>query len=112
MLRGWSSSPRVSFAPTLVCLTVSRVSWAKRGGGGMNPRTDTRCSFDEAQQFLNALAAGGRFTFQTFDDDQDRKDEKLAHVMHGSLGQHFDELCALNGRGAGIFTTVNETDGK
>ena len=33
-------------------------------------------------------------------------------MLHGTLDEHWDELVRLNARGAGIFVTVNETDGK
>ena len=35
----------------------------------------------------------------------------MARVLHGPLSQHWDELVRLNNRGAGIYVTVNETDG-
>lgn len=53
-----------------------------------------------------------QFTFQTFDDNADRKDRALAHQFHGTLAQHADTLHALNKRGAGVYVTVNATDGK
>jgi putative DNA primase/helicase len=68
---------------------------------------------EEAERFLAALdPSANRFTFQTFDDNADRKSLKLAHIFHGSIDQHWDTLCALNDQGAGIYVTVNETDGK
>ena len=64
-----------------------------------------------AEQFLTLLAEGvDEFTFQTFDDNKQRKDSSLTRLLNGTLDQHFDELCRLNGLGAGIFVTVNETD--
>jgi hypothetical protein len=51
-------------------------------------------------------------TFQTFDDNADRKDPKLVRVLHGTLNQHADELRYLNSKGAGVFVVVNDTDGK
>ena len=69
--------------------------------------------FDEAARFLKLLdPEAKRFTFQTFDDDLDRKDGSLTRVIHGSLAENFEELCRLNDGGAGIFVTVNETDFK
>jgi hypothetical protein len=65
----------------------------------------------EAERFLNLLdptAVG--FTFQTFDDNKDREDEKLARVRNGALDQHWAWLCTMNRAGAGIFVTINETD--
>src|SRR5262249_34896942 len=66
----------------------------------------------EAQLFLDALAPGGRFMFQTFDDNAERKDGGLVRQLYGTLDEHWHELNELNNRGAGIFVTVNETDGK
>jgi hypothetical protein len=66
---------------------------------------------NEAENFLCVLDPGGdRFTFQTFDDVKDRKDKSLVRILHGTLAQHWDELCALNDSGAGIYVTVNRTD--
>jgi predicted P-loop ATPase len=68
---------------------------------------------EDAERFLTALDPdASQFTFQTFDDDADRKDKALAQIMHGSLDRRWDALCRLNERGAGVFVTVNETDGK
>jgi AAA domain/Primase C terminal 2 (PriCT-2) len=66
---------------------------------------------DAAAAFLSALdPKTDKFTFQTFDDDYDRKDPALAKVLHGTLPERWDELCRLNAKGAGIFTTINETN--
>ena len=51
-----------------------------------------------------------RWTFQTFDDNSERKDSSLVRVLHGTLEEHAANLSNLNERGAGIFVTVNETD--
>ena len=67
-------------------------------------------SFDVAQRFLDALEPNGKFTFQTFDDDQDRKDKRLAKQLNGTLREHFDQLRSLQEKGAGIFVTINQTD--
>ena len=66
----------------------------------------------EAKTFIGLLDNGAKFfTFQTFDDNENRKDKRLARVLHGSLDKCWDELVELNRKGAGIFVTVNETDG-
>jgi len=52
------------------------------------------------------------FSFQTFDDNHERKDRKLARIFHGTLAEHAAELARLNAEGAGVFVTVNETNGK
>jgi hypothetical protein len=68
---------------------------------------------DEATGFLRLLDPGARyFTFQAFDDDAERKDEVLAKVLNGTLAQHDSQLISLNGNGAGVFITINETDGR
>jgi hypothetical protein len=65
----------------------------------------------EAARFLALLdPAATRFTFQTFDDNSERKNKRLARVVHGSLDECFPTLVRLNNLGAGIFVTVNETD--
>ena len=65
----------------------------------------------QAESFLSVL---GHFedwhSFQTFDDDGNRKDRSLAKVLHGELANHLPALTALNERGAGVYVTVNETD--
>ncbi len=72
----------------------------------------------EAESFLQYLAPfESEFCFQTFDDfafpdGKKRRDSKLARVLTGTLEANWNELCRLNEAGAGIFVTVNETDGK
>ena len=68
---------------------------------------------EAAQRFLTLLDETAEvWTFQTFDDLKERKDDALARVLHGTLDQHASQLADLNKRGAGVFVTVNETDGK
>jgi hypothetical protein len=71
-------------------------------------------SYAEAKLFLQLLdPTTDRFTFQTFDDNDDRKDGSLAHIIHGTLDERFLELSKLNvEKRAGIFVTVNATDFK
>lgn len=64
-----------------------------------------------AKHFLTIMAEGEPVTFQTF-DDKGRKPDRVAKVMHGDIDECGQELVALNGRGAGIFWTVNFTDGQ
>lgn len=66
---------------------------------------------DQAQRFLAALDPGLVFTFQTFDDNADRKDFRLAKVLHGTLAEHQAELTKLQQQGAGVFVMVNRGDG-
>jgi len=73
---------------------------------------DNRLPVDlsSAQQFLRALDPSGVFSFQTFDDNKDRKSKALARILHGTLDQHAATLTALNQQGAGIFMMVNAGD--
>jgi len=67
----------------------------------------------EAARFLTALdPEASSFTFQTFDDNESRKDKNLVRVLHGTLTEHWDRLQRLNEQGAGIFVTINVTDGR
>jgi hypothetical protein len=74
--------------------------------GGTGP-----CDRSSAVRFLQSL--GGRaFTFQAFDDNAARNNRTLARILHGTLDQHCGTLEDLNRKGAGIFVTINRTDGK
>jgi len=73
----------------------------------------TQDNLDQTIQFLNKLAPDRAiFTFQTFDDNADRKDPNLVRIFHGSLDERYEQLKNLNQRGAGVFVTINPTDGK
>jgi hypothetical protein len=73
---------------------------------GQAPTVD----LDEARRFLRALdPTTDRFCFQTFDDDQARKDPKLARVHFGTLDAKAPKLSNLNDRGCGIFVVVSAT---
>lgn len=50
-------------------------------------------------------------TFQVFDDRENHKDPKMARTLHGSLSAFAQELERRNRAGAGIFVSVNATDG-
>ncbi|MER2528718.1 MAG: DUF3987 domain-containing protein [Candidatus Competibacter denitrificans] len=66
-----------------------------------------------AERLLTALDDSAEFyTFQTFDDHPARKDRTLARILHGSLNQHHIDLQRLQARGAGVYVTVNATDGQ
>jgi hypothetical protein len=68
---------------------------------------------EAAERFLSVLDPTTlNFTFQTYDDNEDRKDKGLAQILHGSLAQHWDTLCRLNAAGASICVTINATDFK
>jgi len=71
---------------------------------------DLAC-LQEAQKMLDVLDTSGNFTFQTFDDDKDRKSSTFAHIRHGSISDQFSYLNHLNvSDKVGIFVTINETD--
>ena len=66
-----------------------------------------------AQAFLDALdCEASVWTFQTFDDNADRKNTNLARTYSGTLSEHWDKLTLASQNGAGVFVTVNETDGQ
>ena len=71
----------------------------------------------EALRHLRALDAipNAQFTFQTFLDQKNTDVEAkrtVTRVLHGTLEQHAKELTRLNRLGAGIYVTINETDGR
>ena len=67
----------------------------------------------QASNFLRALDPEAKFyTFQTFDDNADRKLGTLARVIHGTFAECRERMERLNRKGAGIYVTINETDGK
>ena len=63
-----------------------------------------------AALFLDTLESQGKFTFQTFDDNQSRASKSLVRMLHGTLNNHAETLATLNQQGAGIFVTINQTD--
>jgi hypothetical protein len=67
---------------------------------------------NQPETFLSLLdSKAPAFTFQTFDDDKGRRNPALLNVLHGALPSQNEKLRLLNRRGAGIFVTINETDG-
>ena len=80
----------------------------------MKPAERVELNIDDEQspRFLKLLdpSASG-FTFQTFDDDRARKDPALIRIVQSPPPAR-DELVKLNKQGAGVFVTVNETDGR
>jgi putative DNA primase/helicase len=72
-----------------------------------------------AERFLSILAPGTqKFTFQTFTDSRQKRDEykasgmrdPLAGILHGALDDVWETLVKLSAAGAGIYVTINETD--
>jgi hypothetical protein len=74
-------------------------------------RDGTMVNLAQAAHFLSLLEPEGFFTFQTFDDRQDKRPE-LNGIYHGTLDEHATQLIELNKAGAGIFVCVNATDGE
>jgi RecA-family ATPase len=70
-------------------------------------------SREEAERLLALLdpTATG-FSFQTLDDDKDRKAGNLARVLNGPLDKYWRKLVNLNNNRVGVYVTINETDGK
>lgn len=71
------------------------------------------CDRTQATQFLQLLGGiASDYVFQAFDDnDKGEKDPGLTKQVHGTLEEHWDRLVKLNRCGAGVYVTVNETDG-
>lgn len=67
----------------------------------------------QAERYLAILDEEAEsFIFQTFDDLKSRKDRWLARIKIGDFNQCSSFLQDMNRRGAGVFVTVNESDGK
>src|SRR5260370_6906156 len=83
------------------CSSETAVSTRRQGGRS-------------GRAFIEAVtgSADSEVTFQTFDDNNDRKLSSLARVLHGTLSAHWPELVRLNEAGAGVFVMVNAGDGK
>lgn len=74
-------------------------------------KKDPTINHEAAEHFLNLLDEGeDQFTFQTFDDNKDRKDPSLTRIFNGTYAEHAPAFVELNKRGAGIFVVVNKTD--
>lgn len=70
---------------------------------------------EQAATFLEALTGekNPTVTFQTFDDNKERKDRFLAVHIHGKLpGDINQQLKYKQRKGAGVFVMVNVGDGK
>ena len=67
-----------------------------------------------AADFVELLTgdAASVVTFQLFDDDQARRDPTMARTIHDTLGNAWSRLATANTAGAGVFVTVNETNGR
>lgn len=79
---------------------------------------------EQAARFIEALSGvdgwNSDVTWQTFDDVKERRrarrtlaePDPLAMILEGALIDHALTLSTLNRRGAGVFVTVNGTDGR
>lgn len=70
--------------------------------------------FYDTFTFRRALdPSAGVFTFQTFDDNRDRelKDKRLGHHQTDTFDACAEWLKEANGKYAGVFVTINPTDG-
>jgi hypothetical protein len=66
-----------------------------------------------AKQFLQLLdPTATQFCFQTFDDLESRKATHLVATIPRSFDDTYQQLCDLNRQGAGVFVTINATNGK
>ncbi len=66
-----------------------------------------------AREFLHVLDSASRvWDFRTFDDDPGRGDPRLTRVFSATLEEAFPQLVRLNELGAGVFVTINCTDGR
>lgn len=90
------------------------VTEASLGANQGNPRPALVPDLEEAERFLETLdPVSGEFTFQTFTDLRPApKPDPLARIIHGTLAEVAPRLTGLNRQGAGVFVTINLTDGK
>ena len=89
---------------------------------GTDEDTETADAFDcdprSGHDFLQILDPNAKiFTFQTYDDDRERKhnrngEDPLGKIINGELLYCWGDLAKLNAQGAGVSVTVNETNGK
>lgn len=96
-------------------------------GGYASSSSRLQFSLEQAKRHLSLLdPVATRFTFSTFDDNKERSAQRrkaarerkekprdpLARILHGRIEEHWQTLCQLNADGAGVFISVNETDGR
>lgn len=74
-------------------------------------RQVTKNNRSDAEKLIRAVTGSieTAVTFQVFDDS--KKGRVKAQILHGTLNEHWETLCKLNADGAGVFLTVNATDG-
>ena len=71
---------------------------------------------EQSRIFLSAITSADpkdtQISFQTFDDDQARRDQKLATIRLGTLDKFEDFLLGMNKKKAGVFFAVNRVEGR
>src|SRR6516162_929924 len=81
-----------------------------------NPATlsiaNTTIDIEDAHRFLDRLAPNQQYTFQTFDDDKDRKNQSLVRILQGTLDDVLTDLTFINAAGGGVYVCINATDFK
>lgn len=67
-----------------------------------------------ADHFLSLISQsdGSTFAFQIFNDRKDTQSSVCPTVLSGTLGLHKEALTQSQQKGAGVFVTINKTDGK
>jgi hypothetical protein len=70
--------------------------------------------FDQAQRHLLKIDNNtDLYCYQTFTDAKQKPSpDPLARTFYGSFSEHKETLALYNNLGAGVFVTVNESDGK
>lgn len=78
----------------------------------MNTTNGMSPDIEMARRYIELLTGdpASPMTFQTFDDSPQGRGH-LARVFHGTIDEHFESLCALSKKGAGVFVMVNRGDG-
>jgi P4 family phage/plasmid primase-like protien len=66
----------------------------------------------DAEKLIEAVKGSieSPITFQVFDDA--KRGRVKPEILHGTVADNWEYLCKLNGQGAGIYFTVNDTDGQ
>lgn len=69
-----------------------------------------QADINTAARFLAALSGDLEHTFQTYDDNKDRKSKSLNRIVYGSLQRRAHLLESLNLKGAAVSVMVNRGD--
>ena len=82
-----------------------------RPSASRRPVPDPDVDLEAVAKFLDQLGVK-QPTFQSFGEGESKDDKRLARILDGTLEEHAEALSALNRRGAGIFVSLNQTDGR